>query len=154
MQMSDVHVPIMFLTKTARAPRYAHAEDAGADLFADEDFVLAKNGGRGILRTGVAVAIPEGYVGLVHPRSGLAAKHGVTVLNAPGTIDCGYTGEVKVIMVNHGPEHVAFRPGDAVAQLVIQKVEHATFHNVDELVDSARGQNGFGSTGLIDTVVN
>lgn len=139
-------VSFQALTSTAMIPTYAHEGDAGADLYADEHVILHKNGGRAIVSTGVSIAIPEGYVCLVHPRSGLAFKHGVTVVNTPGTVDAGYRGEVKVAMINHGPDHVAFAPGDRVAQLVFQKVERALFVE-EELPDSVRGVRGFGSTG-------
>jgi dUTP pyrophosphatase len=100
------------------------------------------------VRTGIAVAIPQGYVGLVHPRSGLAARLGVTVLNAPGTVDAGYRGEILVILVNHDPANtVKISRGDRIAQLVVQRVERASFHVVDELDDTARGAGGHGSTG-------
>jgi dUTP pyrophosphatase len=105
-------------------------------------------GGRALVRTGVAIALPEGYVGLVHPRSGLAARLGVTVLNAPGTVDAGYRGELLVNLVNHDRDTVAkIARGDRIAQLVVQRVERAHFHVVDELPDSSRGAGGHGSTG-------
>ncbi|HEX5742037.1 MAG TPA: dUTP diphosphatase [Pilimelia sp.] len=128
-------------------PRYAHPGDAGADLVAAEGVTLAP-GERALLRTGVAVALPDGYVGLVHPRSGLAAKLGVTVLNAPGTVDAGYRGEIKVNLVNLDPRVPAtITRGDRIAQLVVQRVERANFHVVDELPGSGRGDGGHGSTG-------
>ncbi len=128
-------------------PGYAHPSDAGADLCAAEDLRLAP-GGRALVPTGVAVALPEGYVGLVHPRSGLAARLGVTVLNAPGTVDAGYRGEILVNLVNHDRDRsVDIARGDRIAQLVIQRVERARFHLVSELPASARGTGGHGSTG-------
>lgn len=139
-------IPIKLLDPTVEPPKYATNGDAGADLVASEDASLM-SGGTALVPTGIAVAIPKGYVGLVHPRSGLAAKKKVTVLNAPGTIDAGYRGEVKVILINHGDEHVDIRKGDRIAQLVIQKVEEADWNIVDELPDSVRGEGGFGSTG-------
>lgn len=139
-------IPIKLLDPTAEPPKYATEGDAGADLVASEDVSLT-SGGTALVPTGIAVAIPKGYVGLVHPRSGLAAKKKVTVLNAPGTIDDGYRGEVKVILINHGNEHVDICKGDRIAQLVIQKVEEADWNIVDELPDSVRGEGGFGSTG-------
>nr|WP_221378758.1 dUTP diphosphatase [Actinoplanes polyasparticus] len=145
--MTDVVIPIRLLEKDLPLPAYAHPGDAGADLVAAEDVELAP-GQRAKVRTGIAVAIPEGYVGLVHPRSGLAARLGVTVLNAPGTVDAGYRGEILVILVNHDPAGtVKISRGDRIAQLVVQRVERASFHVVDELDDTSRGAGGHGSTG-------
>jgi len=128
-------------------PAYAHPGDAGADLVAAEDVELPP-GGRAMVRTGIAIALPPGYVGLVHPRSGLAARLGVTVLNAPGTIDAGYRGEILVNLINHDrTATVRIARGDRIAQLVIQRVERARFEVVEELADSARGTGGHGSTG-------
>ncbi|GID97085.1 deoxyuridine 5'-triphosphate nucleotidohydrolase [Amorphoplanes digitatis] len=128
-------------------PAYAHPGDAGADLVAAEDVELAP-GERRLVRTGIAIALPEGYVGLVHPRSGLAVRLGVTVLNAPGTVDAGYRGEILVNLVNHDPADTAkICRGDRIAQLVVQRVERAVFQVVDELSDTARGAGGHGSTG-------
>ncbi|MEV7428962.1 dUTP diphosphatase [Nocardioides sp. NPDC092400] len=128
-------------------PAYAHPGDAGADLLTTVDVVLAP-GERALVPTGIALALPEGYVGLVHPRSGLAARHGVSIVNAPGTIDAGYRGEVKVLLVNLDPsEPVELRRGDRVAQLVVQRFESAAFVEVDVLPDSERGTGGYGSTG-------
>ena len=129
-------------------PAYATEGDAGADLVAAEAMTLAPAGGRGLVPTGAAIAIPPGYAGFVQPRSGLALKHGVTCLNTPGLIDSGYRGELKVILVNLDPtEPFTIERGDRIAQLVIQRVEHADFVEVDELPDSARGEGGFGSSG-------
>lgn len=129
-------------------PAYAHPGDAGADLAAAEDVELAP-GERALVRTGIAIALPAGYAAFVHPRSGLAAKHGVTIVNAPGTVDAGYRGEIKVTLLNTDREHpVSFRRGDRIAQLVIQRVARPVFHEVDELPGSARGEGGFGSTGI------
>jgi dUTP pyrophosphatase len=126
---------------------YAHPGDAGADLVAAEDVELPP-GGRALVRTGIAIALPEGYVGLVHPRSGLATRLGVTVLNAPGTVDSGYRGEIMVNLVNHDRESAAkICRGDRIAQLVVQQVERAHFHVVDQLPPSRRGVEGHGSTG-------
>jgi dUTP pyrophosphatase len=128
-------------------PGYAHPGDAGADLVAATDVELGP-GERAVVPTGLAIALPSGYAAFVHPRSGLAAKHGVTIVNAPGTVDAGYRGEIKVTMLNTDlkePFHVA--RGDRIAQLVIQRVERAVFHEVDVLPGSARGEGGFGSTG-------
>jgi dUTP pyrophosphatase len=128
-------------------PGYARHGDAGADLLAAEDVELAP-GERAVVRTGIAIALPDGYAGFVHPRSGLAARHGVTMVNAPGTIDSGYRGEVKVILLNTDTvAAVSLRRGDRIAQLVVQRVEHVTFREVPALPESARGDNGFGSTG-------
>ena len=128
-------------------PSYARAGDAGADLVAREDAVLEPGGGRALIPTGVAVAIPEGYAGFVQPRSGLALRHGVTCLNTPGLIDAGYRDELKVLLVNTDPTTpYKVSRGDRIAQLVIQRVEHASFTPVDELPPSERG-GGFGHTG-------
>lgn len=128
-------------------PAYAHPGDAGADLSAAEDVNLGP-GERALVCTGLAIALPAGYAAFVHPRSGLAAKHGVTIVNAPGTVDAGYRGEIKVTLLNTDRENpVSFRRGDRIAQLVIQRVERAVFYEVDELPGSARGDGGFGSTG-------
>lgn len=127
---------------------YAHPGDAGADLVTTQDVTLAPFE-RALVPTGVCIALPAGYVGLVHPRSGLAVKQGVTVLNAPGTIDAGYRGEIKVPLINLDPEHtVEFHAGDRIAQLVIQRYVEATFVPVESLPSSDRGQRGFGSTGV------
>jgi dUTP pyrophosphatase len=128
-------------------PRYAHPGDAGADLVTTVDAELAP-GERALLPTGIAVALPDGYAAFVHPRSGLALRCGVALVNSPGTIDAGYRGELKVIVVNLDPrEPVRFARGDRIAQLVIQRVERASFHEVDTLPGSDRGEGGHGSTG-------
>jgi dUTP pyrophosphatase len=128
-------------------PAYAHPGDAGADLYAAQDVELGP-GERALVRTGIAIALPEGYVGLVHPRSGLAAKMGVTIVNAPGTVDSGYRGEILVNLINHDRVISAkLSRGDRIAQLVIQRVERAHFHAVDDLPDTVRGAGGHGSTG-------
>ncbi|MBV9382273.1 MAG: dUTP diphosphatase [Streptosporangiaceae bacterium] len=128
-------------------PSYAHPGDAGADLVTAEDVELAP-GARAVVPTGIAIALPAGYAAFVHPRSGLAARHGVTIVNAPGTVDAGYRGEIRVTLLNTDPAHsVAFRRGDRIAQLVVQRVEYAAFREVDVLPESARGEGGFGSTG-------
>jgi dUTP pyrophosphatase len=128
-------------------PAYSHPGDAGADLAAAEEITLGP-GERALVRTGVAIALPDGYAAFVHPRSGLATKHGVTIVNAPGTVDAGYRGEIKVTLLNTDRERpVSFQRGDRIAQLVIQRVERAVFHEADELPGSARGDGGFGSTG-------
>jgi dUTP pyrophosphatase len=128
-------------------PSYAHASDAGADLRAATDVTLAP-GARSLVPTGIAIELPVGYVGLVHPRSGLASRLGVTVLNAPGTVDSGYRGEIMVNLVNHDPVAAAtIARGDRIAQLVVQRVERADFCVVEELSASTRGTGGHGSTG-------
>jgi len=128
-------------------PSYARPDDAGADLVCAQDVDLAP-GQRAVVGTGIAIALPAGYAAFVHPRSGLAARHGVTLVNAPGTIDAGYRGEIKVVLLNtDAATPVSFRRGDRIAQLVVQRVEHAAFREVAALPDSARGENGFGSTG-------
>jgi dUTP pyrophosphatase len=143
-----LHVPIVRLDPDLPPPSYAHEGDAGADLRAREGVVLAPGGGRALVPTGVAVALPRGTAGFIQPRSGLALKHGVTCLNTPGLIDCGYRDELKVLLVNLDPtEPFEVVRGERIAQLVIQRVEEATFHEVDDLGASARGTGGFGSTG-------
>jgi dUTP pyrophosphatase len=128
-------------------PSYAHPGDAGADLHAAEDVELLP-GERVTVGTGVTIALPDGYAAFVHPRSGLATKHGVTLVNAPGTVDAGYRGEIRVTLLNTDiKDAVRLRRGDRIAQLVIQKVERAVFYEVDRLPGSARGAGGFGSTG-------
>lgn len=129
-------------------PSYARPGDAGADLHARQDAVVAAGGGRALVPTGVAVAIPEGYAGLLLPRSGLALRHGVTLANSPGLIDSGYRAELAVLLVNTDPDSdFEVRRGDRIAQLVIQRVETATFVAVDRLPGSERGTGGFGHTG-------
>ena len=143
-----VDVPIRRLDPDLPVPAYAHPGDAGADLIAREDAVLEPGGGRALIPTGVAIALPEGYAGFVQPRSGLALRHGVTCLNTPGLIDSGYRDELKVILVNtDASEPYKVTRGDRIAQLVIQAVERVTFTAVDELPESTRGTGGFGSTG-------
>ena len=140
-------VPLRLLDPELPAPAYAREDDAGADLRARED-VLLEPGRRALIPTGVALALPPGHVGLVHPRSGLAARHGITVLNAPGTVDAGYRGELKVTLINTDPDQAhQIRRGDRIAQLVIQRHETAQFEIVEELPASQRGEAGFGSTG-------
>jgi dUTP pyrophosphatase len=140
-------VLIKLLDPDLPVPAYSHPGDAGADLSAAEDVTLGP-GERALVRTGVAIALPDGYAAFVHPRSGLAAKHGVTIVNAPGTVDAGYRGEIKVTLLNTDRSApVSFRRGDRIAQLVIQPVPPVRFHEVDRLPGSARGEGGFGSTG-------
>jgi dUTP pyrophosphatase len=144
---SDVDVPVALLSTDAAVPGYALPGDAGADLTLAEDVELAPLQ-RALVGTGVAVAIPEGYAGFVHPRSGLAHRHGLSVVNAPGTIDSGYRGEIKVNLVNLDPAHpVTLRRGDRIAQLVVQPVVRARFVPVEQLPVSVRGAGGHGSTG-------
>ena len=143
-----LEIPLVALVDGLTLPAYARPGDAGADLVAAEDVMLAPGGGRALVPTGAAIAIPEGYAGFVQPRSGLAMKHGVTCLNTPGLIDSGYRGELKVLMVNTDPsEPFEVVRGERIAQLVIQRVEECRFTLVDELPSSARGEDGFGSTG-------
>jgi dUTP pyrophosphatase len=136
------------LDSDAVLPSYAHPGDAGADLVAREEVTIAPGGGRAVVGTGIAMAIPDGYAGFVLPRSGLALRHGITCLNTPGLIDAGYRDEVRVILVNTDPTApYTVRPGDRIAQLVIQPVERSVFTAVGDLGDTARGLGGFGSTG-------
>lgn len=129
-------------------PAYAHPGDAGADLCTTEDLELAP-GERRLVGTGIAVALPEGYAGFVHPRSGLAARLGLTIVNAPGTVDAGYRGEIKVCLLNTDPATpIRLNRGDRIAQLVIQRVAQARFEEVDDLPTSVRGEGGHGSTGV------
>lgn len=128
-------------------PTYAKPGDAGMDLRASADAVL-EPGGRALIGTGLAVAVPPGWVGLVHPRSGLAAKHGITVLNAPGTVDSGYRGEIMVTLLNSDPqEPFRIERGERIAQLLLQRVAQVELVEVDELEGSDRGETGFGSSG-------
>ncbi|MGI9622382.1 MAG: dUTP diphosphatase [Acidimicrobiales bacterium] len=129
-------------------PAYAKPGDAGCDLLAAETLTLAFGGGRSLVKTGIAIAIPEGYAGFVQPRSGLATKSGVTCLNTPGLIDSGYRGELKVLLINTDPtDDVVIMRGERIAQLVIQRVEQVNFVETNELPESVRGDAGFGSTG-------
>ena len=143
-----LNIPIIRLIDDAIIPNYAKPGDAGADLVAAESVVLEAGGGRALISTGVAIAIPEGFAGFVQPRSGLALKHGITCLNTPGLIDSGYRGELKVLLINTEPnETFEVNKGERIAQLVIQKVEECNFQEVEELPDSERGETGFGSSG-------
>ncbi|MGH3624605.1 MAG: dUTP diphosphatase [Sciscionella sp.] len=148
--MPSLEVPITRLDTGVPLPSYAREHDAGADLVSTSD-VLIGPGERAVVGTGIAVALPTGYAGFVHPRSGLAARVGLSVVNTPGTIDSGYRGEIRVCLINHDPrEPISLRRGDRIAQLVIQRVEHAVFRDVDgvtELPESVRGTGGYGSTG-------
>jgi dUTP pyrophosphatase len=147
MDSDGVEVLIQRLDPGLPLPQRSHPGDAGADLFAAADVELAP-GQRAVVPTGIAIALPDGYAAFVHPRSGLAARHGVTIVNAPGTVDAGYRGEIRVTLLNTDADHpVAFRRGDRIAQLVVQRVELPVFHEVERLPGSARGVDGFGSTG-------
>ncbi len=142
-----VEVLVRRLDPDLPLPAYAHPGDAGADLVTTQDVVL-EPGQRAMVPTGVAIALPAGYAAFVHPRSGLAHRFGVGVVNAPGTVDAGYRGEIKVLLVNHDrTDTVRLRRGDRIAQLVVQRVERARFHEVELLPGSARGEGGHGSTG-------
>ena len=147
MPRSEPDVLIKRLDPGMALPSYSHPGDAGADLATAEDVELGP-GERVLVRTGLAIALPAGYAAFVHPRSGLAAKYGVTLVNAPGTVDAGYRGEIKVTLLNTDSDRaVRFNRGDRIAQLVIQRVERAVFHEVEVLPGSSRGDGGFGSTG-------
>ena len=142
-----VAVLIKRLDEGVPLPTYAKGGDAGADLVTRIDVSIAP-GQRALIPTGISIALPDGYAAFVHPRSGLAIKHGVSMVNAPGTVDAGFRGELQVILINHDQhEAVVFSRGDRIAQLVIQKVERADFIEVKELPGSGRGTDGFGSTG-------
>ncbi len=144
---ADLEVPVTLLDADLPLPSYAHPGDAGADLVTTVDVELAP-GERALVPTGVAIALPDGYVALVHPRSGLAARHGLSIVNTPGTIDAGYRGEIKVLLINHDPvEPIVLRRGDRIAQLVVQRFERARFVPVADLPESVRGSGGYGSTG-------
>ena len=137
----------MKIKVVGNVPKYASPGDAGADLIANENVIIGARS-RKLVKTGTWIEIPEGYVGLIHPRSGLALKQGLTVLNAPGTIDSGYRGELGVILYNSTLELIEIDRGTRIAQLVIQQFETAEFEVVDALTDTERGDGGFGSTGL------
>ena len=143
-----MRIPVHRLDSALPLPAAAHAGDAGYDLRSREAAVIAPAGGRAAVPTGIAVAIPPGFAGLVLPRSGLALRHGVTCLNAPGLIDAGYRDEIRVILVNHDPtDPFKIEVGDRIAQLVIQPVETVEWDEVEDLGQSTRGLGGFGSTG-------
>lgn len=144
-----LNIPVVRADAELELPAPAKSGDAGVDLRASVDVTLAAAGGRALVATGISIAIPDGYAGFVQPRSGLALKHGVTVLNTPGLIDSGYRGELKVLLVNLDPtETFEVRRGERIAQLVIQAYETVNFVEVDDLPDSERGAGGFGSTGV------
>ena len=141
-------LPVLRLDPDLPLPAYARAGDAGVDLLAREDVTLAPGGGRAVIPTGIAIALPEGYAGFVQPRSGLAAKHGVTCLNTPGLIDSGYRGELKVCLINHDPdEPFEVVRGERIAQLVVQVVANVNFVEVEALDETERGAQGYGSSG-------
>ena len=143
-----LQVPVVRLDPDLPLPSYARTGDAGADLVAREPAELAPGGGRALVPTGIALALPVGWAGFVQPRSGLALRHGVTCLNTPGLIDSGYRDELRVLLVNLDPvEPFTIARGDRIAQLVIQRVEHVDFAEVDALDETERGLGGFGSTG-------
>ena len=145
--MSKFKVLIQRLDKELPLPQYAKPGDAGLDVYARIDCTLAP-GQRALVPTGIAIALPEGYVCLAHPRSGLAVKYGVSIVNTPGTIDAGYRGEIQINLINHDLQNdFEIKRGDRIAQLVFQKFEHAQFEEVDVLPESERGTGGFGSTG-------
>ena len=147
MQDKSLEILLQRLDPGVPVPTYAHPGDAGADLVTTVDVVLAP-GERVLVPTGICIALPHGYVGLVHPRSGLAARCGLSIVNAPGTVDAGYRGEVKVLLVNLDPRTpVTLSRGDRIAQLVVQRVAEARFVEVDRLPESGRGEGGYGSTG-------
>ncbi len=141
------NVPVLIVCSDEMLPVYAQPGDAGADLRAAESSVLHA-GHRALIPTGISIALPDGYVGLVHPRSGLALKHGITVLNAPGTVDAGYRGEIKVTLINTSDSDFEIKVGDRIAQLLIQQVAKALFTRVEQLPESHRGGSGFGSSGV------
>ena len=141
-------IPVQRLNSDLPLPNYAKPGDAGADLIANEEVTLAPGGGRALIGTGIAVAIPRGYAGFVQPRSGLALRHGITCLNSPGLIDSGYRDELKVLLINTDPsEPYEVHRGDRIAQLVMQKVEEVAWEESDELDDTERGLGGFGHSG-------
>lgn len=145
---APVEILVTRLDDGVPLPTYAHPGDAGADLVATVDVTLGP-GERAMVGTGIALALPEGYAAFVHPRSGLAHRLGVSIVNTPGTVDAGYRGEIAVVLVNHDlRETVTFRRGDRIAQLIVQRVEQAHFTEVAQLPRSARGAGGYGSTGL------
>lgn len=145
--MRLLKIALQKVSGNAKMPSYAHPGDSGMDLYSSEDIVL-KPGERKLVKTGIKIAVPEGFEAQVRPKSGIAVKNGVTVLNTPGTIDSGYRGEVQVILVNLGKEAFKVEKGKKIAQLVIAKVEQAEIEEVEKLDDTSRNTGGFGSTGL------
>ncbi|MCA1982619.1 dUTP diphosphatase [Nocardioides nematodiphilus] len=147
MSEPTVEIALHRLDPELSPPAYAHPGDAGADVVTAVDVTLAP-GERALVPTGIAIALPHGYVALLHPRSGLAMRHGLSIVNTPGTVDAGFRGEIKVLLVNLDPrEPIVLRRGDRIAQMVIQRVETARFVDVEVLPDSVRGTGGYGSTG-------
>ncbi|RYV50346.1 dUTP diphosphatase [Pengzhenrongella frigida] len=144
---SDLEVLLLLLDDDLPEPAYSHPGDAGADLVTRIDVVIPPQG-RVTVPTGVAIALPDGYAGFIHPRSGLARKHGLTIINAPGTVDAGYRGEIQITLLNTDPtEALTLHRGDRIAQLVVQRVERARFIRAERLPGSHRGEGGFGSSG-------
>lgn len=146
--MDNVHVSIKILSRDAQIPHMAYNDDAGVDLRSVERIVLEPQE-RAMVATGLAIALPEGYAGFVLPRSGLAAKHGISIVNAPGLIDSNYRGELKVILLNTDPDKsFTIEIGDRIAQLIVMPVPTINFEQVEELTESQRGESGFGSSGI------
>jgi len=139
-------IKIKKIKENAIVPKYAHHGDAGVDLYSTEDYIL-KPGERTLVSTGIAIAIPPGHEAQVRPKSGLALKHGISIVNTPGTIDCSYRGEIGIIAINLGNEDFKIEKGNKIAQMVFNKIEEADFEEVEELDDTTRGDGGFGSTG-------
>ncbi|MEI6058139.1 MAG: dUTP diphosphatase [archaeon] len=141
-----MNIKIKKLKPNAIIPKYAHHGDAGMDLFSTEDYVL-NSGERKLISTGLAFEIPYGAELQIRPRSGLALKHGISIVNSPGTLDFGYRGELGVILINHGKDNFEIKKGDKIAQAILNKIEIAEIEEVEELSDTSRGEGGFGSTG-------
>ena len=139
-------IKIKKIKENAIVPKYAHHGDAGVDLYSTEDYII-KPGERVLVSTGIAIAIPKGHEAQVRPKSGLALKHGISIVNTPGTVDCEYRGEIGVIAINLGNEDFKIEKGNKIAQMVFNKIEKADFEEVKELDDTTRGDGGFGSTG-------
>jgi len=143
-----LEIPVVALDPDLPLPTYARPDDAGLDLMARIDVTVPAGGGRALVPTGIAVAIPSGYAGFLQPRSGLALRHGITLANTPGLVDAGYRDELKVVLLNTDPtEDFELRRGERIAQLVVQRVEHVTWRPVDSLEASVRGNGAFGHTG-------
>jgi len=143
----NLKIKIKKIKESAILPHYAHKGDAGVDIYSIENYVL-RPGQRILVSTGLSMAIPKGYEGQIRPKSGLALKHGITTCNSPGTIDSGYRGEIRVIVINHGSEEFKIEKETKIAQMIFNKVEEAEFEEVEELENTRRGNEGFGSTGL------
>jgi dUTP pyrophosphatase len=141
-----IKIKIKKIKENAIVPKYAHHGDAGVDLYSTEDYIL-KPGERTLVSTGIAISIPPGHEAQVRPKSGLALKHGISIVNTPGTVDCEYRGEIGVIAINLGQEDFKIEKGNKIAQMVFNKIEEADFEEVEELDDTTRGDGGFGSTG-------